>query len=110
MNEEIARAVREHRVVVFLYDGLLRTVEPHAYGQSSAGHELISGFQTAGFSSSSEQPGWRLFRVDRMSAFAPTPYTFEHTRTGFNPQHPLLALLFALARWERWPGEAGPRP
>ncbi|MCI0571512.1 MAG: WYL domain-containing protein [Myxococcaceae bacterium] len=97
MNEDIARAVREHRVIVFLYDGLLRTVEPHAYGLSSAGHELLSAFQTAGFSSSSEAPGWRLYRVDRMSAFAVTPYTFGPTREGFNPQHPLLALVFALA-------------
>jgi hypothetical protein len=97
VNEELARVVQEHRVVVFMYDGLLRTVEPHAYGLSSAGHELISGYQTAGFSYSSEQPGWRLYRVDRISAFSPTPYTFPHTRPGFNPHHPLMAIAYVVA-------------
>ena len=96
MNETLVRAVQGRRVVVFLYDGLLRTVEPHAVGLSSAGDALLSGYQTAGFSHSSEQPGWRLYRLDRLQSLAVTPYTFAGRRPGFNPQHPLLATVAAM--------------
>ncbi len=44
MNAELIQAVFERRVVVFLYGGLLRTVEPHAYGVSTAGHEVLSAY------------------------------------------------------------------
>ena len=96
MQEPLARAVQGRRVVVFLYDGLLRTVEPHVLGLSSAGDALLSGYQTAGFSHSSEQPGWRLYRLDRMQSLALTPYTFAGRRPGFNPAHPLMATVVAM--------------
>ena len=96
MLESLIRAVQGRRVVVFLYDGLLRTVEPHALGLSSAGEPLLSGYQTAGFSQSSEQPGWRLYRLDRMQSLAVTPYTFAGRRAGFNPQHSLLHEVLAM--------------
>ena len=96
MNETLVRAVQGRRVVVFLYDGLLRTVEPHALGLSSAGDLLLSGYQTAGFSHSSEQPGWRLYRLDRLHSLSVTPYTFAGRRPGFNPRHPLLSTVLAM--------------
>jgi predicted DNA-binding transcriptional regulator YafY len=96
VNETLARAVQGRRVVVFLYDGLLRTVEPHALGLSSAGDVLLSGYQTAGFSHSSEQPGWRLYRLDRLQSLSVTPYTFAGRRPGFNPEHSLLNEVLAM--------------
>ncbi|HZH04143.1 MAG TPA: hypothetical protein VEY30_10180, partial [Myxococcaceae bacterium] len=98
MDPALVRAVREHRVVVFVYDGLLRTVEPHVYGITTAGYEALSGYQTAGFSHSSAHPGWRMFRGDAMNDLAVTPYRFAHTRPGFNPNDRIFAEVFSRAR------------
>lgn len=97
MDDKLLHAVLARRVVVFLYGGLLRTVEPHAYGESGAGDELLLGYQTAGFSHSNEEPGWRLYRVDRISSLALTPYGFSEPRPGFNPAGPPLARVYARA-------------
>lgn len=97
MRDNLIGAVQERRVLAFLYGGLLRTVEAHAYGASAAGDELLLGYQTAGFSHSREEPGWRLYRVDRISALAVTPYTFHAPRPGFNPEGHTLSAVFAQA-------------
>lgn len=72
--------------MVFFYDGGERTVEPHCYGISTAGKEVLRGYQTGGFSHSNEQMGWRLFDVEKMGATAQTGETFKENRPDYNPQ------------------------
>ena len=64
MNSTIAQAVTDHRITRFFYNELIRTVEPHTYGlHTDTGNEVLSAYQTAGFSHSGELPGWRLFSI-----------------------------------------------
>lgn len=37
----IIDAVQNKRVLSFVYDGLARTVEPHAVGRSTAGNDVL---------------------------------------------------------------------
>lgn len=83
MNQRICQAIEAKRRLEFDYDGLPREVEPHAHGLSSAGNEVVRGFQTGG-ESSSEELGWRLWRVDKMVSLNVSDSTFSNTRSGYS--------------------------
>ena len=48
MNTAICAAIKNRAVVEFYYNGGLRTVEPHCHGISTAGNEVLRGYQTGG--------------------------------------------------------------
>lgn len=93
VNGELVKAILAHRVVVFLYDGLIRVVEPHAYGLTKDGNPLLSGFQRAGWSMSSGDAGWRTFRLDRVTQLVALSFPFT-PREGYNSKAE-YATLFA---------------
>jgi hypothetical protein len=47
-GERLVRAILDHRVVEFAYDGYRRTVEPYLLGLHEAGEPILLGYQTAG--------------------------------------------------------------
>ena len=67
-----------------MYDGYPRTVEPHCYGESRAGNELLRCYQVAGGSSSGNVPDWKLMTVDKISGLALTQKTFLGPRPEYN--------------------------
>lgn len=85
MNSTICAAIARRAVVRFNYDGGARTVEPHAHGTSTAGNEVLRGFQTGGHSESGEPVGWKLFTVPEMSGLRETGETFSSNRPAYNP-------------------------
>jgi hypothetical protein len=101
MNQRIAQAVRDHRIVTFWYNGLLRTVEPHTYGVTMAGHEALSGYQAAGGSHSGDLPGWRLFLLSEISNLTVTDRTFARTRPGYNSNDSRMCRILARACQQR---------
>ena len=97
MNQVLAQAVRDHRVVTFRYRGLARTVEPHIYGINTLGHEALSAYQIAGFSRSSDRHGWRMFLVSDIEDLVVQDKTFRRTREDYNPNDPNIPQIFARA-------------
>ncbi len=85
MNRLICEAIRDRAVVRFSYGGGLRTVEPHCHGISSAGSEVLRGYQPGGYSSSGNHVGWRLFEVARILGFRQSGQIFSSARPGYNP-------------------------
>lgn len=65
MRETICAAIAERRLLRFIYDGSARLVEPYCYGTSTRGNRALRGYQT--WSAALTDPGWRLFREDKMS-------------------------------------------
>ncbi|MGN6818295.1 MAG: hypothetical protein ACTHJR_06445 [Sphingomonas sp.] len=61
----LRKAMIDKKAVKFTYEGLPRTVEVHAFGESSKGHLLFRGFQTAG-ESENQLPNWRLFNLSKI--------------------------------------------
>lgn len=84
MSSSLCRAIRERRVVRFNYDGFTRVVEPYCYGVSTAGNDVVRGFQIGGHSKSGRPLGWRLFRVDEISGFTVLDSEFTGARTFYN--------------------------
>ena len=85
MNRSICEAVRVKAVVRFSYGGVLRSVEPHCHGISSAGSEVLRGYQTGGYSGAGNPVGWRLFEVAKISGFGQSGQMFSSARPAYNP-------------------------
>lgn len=82
---QVCRAIQSQRVVRFSYDGGSRTVEPFCHGTSTAGNEVLRGYQTGGYSSSGEPVGWKLFEMAKLSSLTITDTQFSGRRPGYNP-------------------------
>jgi len=61
-----------------------RWIEIYAYGKSKAGNDVIRVYQLGG-DTKTIQPGWKLFRVDRMNSLRKLGGTFSEPRRLFNP-------------------------
>jgi len=61
-----------------------RWIEIYAYGKSKAGNDVIRVYQLGG-DTKTIQPGWKLFRVDRMNGLRKLGGTFSEPRRLFNP-------------------------
>lgn len=94
MNPAICEAIQARRVVRFYYGGGLRVVEPHCYGVSTAGHEVVRAYQISGYSQSGESVGWKLFRVSEISGLEVSGEAFAGARPGYNPNDSAMATIF----------------
>jgi hypothetical protein len=99
-GERLVRAILDHRVVEFVYQGYRRIVEPYLLGLHEAGEPLLLGYQTAGASHSGEIPGWRTFVTTGIGDVDVTDRSFAGPRSEFNPYGHSMLDIFARA----WPG------
>ena len=68
MNHSIINAIQQKKLISLSYDGITRTVEPHAYGVSSKGNELLRCFQVKGDHNSDKPHVWDLLTVSKIIA------------------------------------------
>jgi hypothetical protein len=110
MNTMICDAIRARRLIRFVYDGYERIAEPHAYGISTANHEVVSAYLVGGWSASEGAAGWRKYLVRDMQDIYALAETFEAPRPGYNPADRQMRQLFC--RLEAVPKAAveAPRP
>ncbi len=85
MNPTICQAVSNRAVIEFSYGGGKRVVEPHAHGISTAGNEVLRGYQVSGHSSTRTPPFWSMFDVSKITELTVTPSTFPTNRPDYNP-------------------------
>ena len=83
MNRSISAAINDRRRIKLDYEPGHRLIEPHAYGLSKDGNELLRAFQVEGASASGEHVNWKLFRVDRITQLAMLDERFDHPRPGY---------------------------
>ena len=95
MRQMIIQAIRDRELVTFFYDGYPRTVEPHAYGESSKGEELHRAYQVAGGSSSGRVQSWRLFKVDQINGIHQDGECFSGPRPGYKLNDSALDIIYA---------------
>ncbi len=83
MNQLIYNAIRERRVLSFDYHGHHRIMEPHAYGLSLAGNEIVRCYQTRGTSEHGTVPSWKICLIAEISGLADTGEHFSGKRDGY---------------------------
>jgi hypothetical protein len=96
-GERLVRAILDHRVIEFAYQGYRRTVEPYLLGIHEAGEPILLGYQTAGASQSGEIPGWRTFITTAIGDVEVTGTSFAGPRSDFNPFGHSMLEIFARA-------------
>ena len=81
---EVEDAIDNHYRVIVNYHSKgedkntgARVVEVYAYGLTKAGNPCFRGWQPYG-DTTSKVPSWKLFRLDRVSAWKPTDQKFTH--------------------------------
>lgn len=74
---DLADAIRQRRIVTFVYDGCPRVVQPAAYGRHRTTDKLsLRGYQIDGASNSRTPPLWDLFTVEKIQGLRVTDETF----------------------------------
>lgn len=61
-----------------------RWIQMYCYGVSKAGNDVVRVYQVGG-DTKTIQPGWKLFRVDRMENLRTLGGTFNEAKPLFNP-------------------------
>lgn len=72
--------IRRREIIRFMYDGALRTVEPHLLGTDASGDLTLSAWQRRG----PTPAGWRDFHVKKMRGISSTGRVFRRARPGYN--------------------------
>ena len=82
MNQEIKDAIKHQNVIEFYYEGELRIVEPHCYGETTAGNEGLRAFQIDGYSSTGKF-GWKMYDLGKAHDVTVTSDVFNGPRPGY---------------------------
>lgn len=69
-------------------------MEPFCYGISTAGNEVLRGYQIDGYSESGNPVGWKLFRVSEISNFQITKTNFQNNRPFYNPNDSKMTRIY----------------
>jgi predicted DNA-binding transcriptional regulator YafY len=94
--DNIVDSIRNRKRVVIYYEGDepggrgLRVIEPVCYGYSKSDNPVLRAWDYEGASHTAylgkkPLPGWRLFRVDRITYYQPSAETFNEPRPNYNP-------------------------
>jgi hypothetical protein len=123
-NNDIIDAINGRKILYIYYSGDdtvlkgYRTIKPYVFGvHGDSGNEVLRAWQDAGSSDSYAgltgrkrqgheysfdtkgriKPGWRLFRVDKISSILPTGEKFSDTKAPekYNPADKDMANIFA---------------
>ncbi len=94
MDTQICSAIENRQVLAFNYDGYPRVVEPHAYGLSKTGKDMLRAYQVAGESKSDPTLGWRPFLVKKIKNLTILDQTFTGTRPLYNPEDKSMVRVY----------------
>jgi predicted DNA-binding transcriptional regulator YafY len=94
--DTITNAIKNRDKIIMYYEGDepggrgLREIEPVCFGYSKADNPILRAWDYEGSSHTdyeNEQPlpGWRIFRLDKISSFKPTGEKFNEPKPGYNP-------------------------
>ena len=96
-RETLVAAINDRRLVRLWYNGGFRTLEPHAYGQGTKGHDLIRAYQTEGHSESGEHEGWKLLiasGTDGLSQLTMLDEPFEGPRPEYRQNDKAMVVIY----------------
>jgi predicted DNA-binding transcriptional regulator YafY len=94
MLQTIIDAIRDKQQLSFTYDGLLRLVEPHTVGLSTAGNQVMRCFQVGG---SHRKAGhdWDLVKLEKIVALTVTGEHFAGPRPGYKRGDGAMSTIYA---------------
>jgi len=94
MNSLICKAIQEMRLLEFYYDGFYRKVEPHTYGISGNGGEMLVAFQIRGGSKEGSVHDWKQFKVDKIERINILNEAFKKPRPDYVKRDKKIKLVY----------------
>ena len=94
MDLTIIAALSEKRRLSFSYDGHLRIVEPHCYGITKNGKEVIRCYQVGGICIRPGGDSWHLINVSNIQDIHILSDSFLVTRPGYKKGDEVMATIF----------------
>ena len=94
MNQEIIDAIEKKKLIEFIYDGESRVVEPHCYGLSTKGNEVLRAYQVDGYSSSGNM-GWKMYDLGKANSINVLDDTFDESRNGYNRRDKAMSEIYS---------------
>jgi len=95
MNSLIINAIENRNLLRFYYKDHLRVVEPHAYGKTSKGNEILRAYQVDGTSDSGSVPDWRLFSINKIERLTVLfDDTFLKPRIGYKSGDSAMDIIY----------------
>ena len=82
--DTIVQAIKERRVLSFVYKGEERTAEPYILGYDGKGTLALSAVQRSGGSGT----GFRTYHVEKLSAVRMTGRRFHRNHPDYYPRDP----------------------
>jgi hypothetical protein len=91
----IKDAIKNKQMLVVVYKGLPRIIEPHMVGSATNGNEYVRGFQTGGTSSTNDY-GWKIMDLKQIQLVSLLPNQFfSKARSDFVSGDPLIKNVYA---------------
>ena len=92
-QDVLEKSIRDKEVIMMDYSADLdgtRTIEPVCLGFSTNGQLVLRAWLRGGVSYTTSKginprPGWRLYRIDRITTYDPTGKSYFKKRKGYNP-------------------------
>lgn len=91
----IISAIRRKSVLQFSYNGKLRTVEPQAYGLSSAGREVLRAYERPAADGARRAGMAKLFDLKKISGLRESGLNFLQALPAHNPDDSAMVEIFA---------------
>ena len=83
-RDVICQAIREKRLLQFLYDGEVRVVEPHQLAYNEKSNLALSAYWVHGYSESGDTSNrWREYFVEQMGGVTALSERFKGPRNGY---------------------------
>lgn len=95
MNPTIIQSIQERKLLSLTYEGLLRTVEPHAYGISTQGNEILRCYQIEGSHNSDIPHDWVLLAVSKILDLTLLQTSFSGPRPKYNRDDKAMTTIYA---------------
>jgi len=94
MNNLISEAIKHHDILSLVYDGIPREVEPHAYGVSRKGNEILRCYQVTGGHNSERPHEWELLTVSKIGHLHDTGTHFSGPRPEYRRGDKAMAIIY----------------
>ena len=85
----ICAAIQKKRLLNFTYDFESRVVEPHAYGRTEEGNEILRAWQQTPLPAA-----WKTFRIDKIAGPAIADTRFSEPRSDYRSDDKAMGHVF----------------
>jgi hypothetical protein len=104
VDERICEAIRQLKVLEFLYDEAHRVVHPYCHGVTTTGNETLRAVQVGGRTRPGGLGFGKLWTVARMSEVRVTDRAFVPDDPNYNPDDSAMATIHCRVPRQPRPG------